>query len=68
MILGFVMEMLTNAFAHDGKEKTAIDNYLIALISFTQLHKEHHTNPLSTNKDMGKFLFLFLEKFKLISR
>ena len=68
MILGFVMEMLTNAFAHDGREKTAIDNYLIALISFTQLHKEHHTNPLSTNKDMGKFLFLFLEKFKLISR
>jgi fatty-acid desaturase len=68
MLLGFIMEMLTNAFAHDGKRKTAINNYLIALISFTQLHREHHTNPLSNDKDMGKFLFLFLEKIKLISR
>ena len=68
MILGFIMEMLTNAFAHDGNRKTAINNYPIALISFTQLHREHHANPLSTDKDMGKFLFLFLEKIKLISR
>lgn len=68
MILGFIMEMLTNAFAHDGKRKIAINNYPIALISFTQLHREHHANPLSNDKDMGKFLFLFLEKIKLISR
>ena len=68
MILGFIMEMLTNALAHDGKRKFAVNNYPIAVISFTQLHREHHDNPASTNKDMGKYLFLFLEKIKLISR
>jgi stearoyl-CoA desaturase (delta-9 desaturase) len=68
MILGFVMEMLTNAFAHSGKKQIAINNYPIALISLTQLHYEHHTNPLSNKKDMGNYLLMLLEKLKLISR
>lgn len=68
MILGFAMEMFTNAFAHDGILKSAVNNYPIAIVSMTQLHNEHHANPLSTNKDMGKYLLLFLEKLKFISR
>ena len=68
MILGFTMEMLTNAFAHNGTTKSAVNNYPIALVSMTQLHNEHHLNPVSNNKDMGKYLLLFLEKLKLISR
>lgn len=68
MLLGFMMEMFTNAFAHDGKKRTAINNHIIALLSLTQLHNEHHSRPSSTKKDMGKYLFLFLEKLNFISR
>ena len=68
MLLGFAMEMLTNAFAHNGQTRVAVNNYPIALISMTQLHNEHHINPISHKKDMGKYLFVLLEKLKLISR
>lgn len=68
MLLGFTMEMFTNAFAHNGTTCSAVNNYPIALISMTQLHSEHHNNPLSPNLDMGKYLLLVLEKLKLISR
>lgn len=68
MLLGFTMEMLTNAFAHNGKNQIAVDNYPIALVSMGQLHYEHHINPNSHKKDMGKYLFVLLEKLKLISR
>ena len=68
MLFGFTMEMLTNAFAHSGTKQIAINNYPIALISLTQLHYEHHNNPLSNKKDMGNYLLILLEKFKLISR
>jgi fatty-acid desaturase len=68
MLFGFTMEMLTNAFAHSGTKHMAINNYPIALISLTQLHYEHHNNPLSTKKDMGTYLLLVLEKLKFISR
>jgi hypothetical protein len=68
MMLGFIMEMLTNAFAHDGKNQSAVNNYPIAIISCTQLHHEHHINPLSTDTDMGRYLVLCLEKLKFISR
>jgi stearoyl-CoA desaturase (delta-9 desaturase) len=68
MILGFTMEMLTNAFAHNGKNQVAVNNYSIALVSMTQLHNEHHINPNSHKKDMGKYLIVLLEKLKLISR
>jgi len=68
MLLGFSMEMITNAFAHDGKNQVAANNYPIALASMGQLHKEHHNNPNSNKKDMGKYLFVLLKKFKLISR
>lgn len=68
MLLGFTMEMITNAFAHDGTNRVAVNNYPIAVASMTQLHKEHHNNPNSNKKDMGKYLFVLLEKFKLISR
>ena len=68
MLFGFTMEMLTNAFAHSGTKQIAINNYPIALISLTQLHYEHHNNPLSNKKDMGKYLFVLLQKLKLISR
>jgi stearoyl-CoA desaturase (delta-9 desaturase) len=68
MLLGFTMEMLTNAFAHNGKNCVAVNNYPIALISMTQLHNEHHINLNSRKKDMGKYLISWLEKLKLISR
>jgi stearoyl-CoA desaturase (delta-9 desaturase) len=68
MLFGFTMEMLTNAFAHSGTKQIAINNYPIALFSLTQLHYEHHTNPLSNKKDMGNYLLMLLEKLKLISR
>ena len=68
MLFGFTMEMLTNAFAHSGTKQIAINNYPIALISLTQLHYEHHNNPLSNKKDMGNYLLMLLEKLKLISR
>jgi stearoyl-CoA desaturase (delta-9 desaturase) len=68
MMLGFIMEMLTNAFAHDGKKQSAVNNYPIAIVSLTQLHHEHHINPLSTDTDMGRYLVLCLEKLKFISR
>lgn len=68
MLFGFTMEMLTNAFAHNGKKQTAVNNYVIALISLTQLHYEHHCNPLESKKDMGAYLLTVLEKLKFISR
>jgi stearoyl-CoA desaturase (delta-9 desaturase) len=68
MLFGFTMEMFTNAFAHHKVKKTAVNNYVIALVSMTQLHYEHHVNPNSNEKDMGKYLFVLLEKLKLISR
>jgi hypothetical protein len=68
MLVGFTMEMFTNAFAHHKVKKTAVNNYVIALVSMTQLHHEHHVNPNSNEKDMGKYLFALLEKLKLISR
>ena len=68
MLLGFTMEMVTNAFAHNKVKQNAVDNYVIALVSMTQLHYEHHNNPLSNKKDMGNYLLVLLEKLKLISR
>lgn len=68
MLFGFLMEMITNAFAHDGKKQVPANHYPIALASMGQLHKEHHNNPNSDKRDMGKYLFVLLEKFKLISR
>ena len=68
MLIGFTMEMLTNAFAHNGNTRVAVNNYPIALVSMGQLHNEHHINPNSYKKDMGKYLFVLLEKLRLISR
>jgi stearoyl-CoA desaturase (delta-9 desaturase) len=68
MLLGFTMEMFTNAFAHSKVKATAVNNYSIALVSMTQLHSEHHSNPNSYKQDMGKYLLVVLEKFKFISR
>jgi len=68
MLLGFTMEMFTNAFAHSKVKATAVNNFPIALISMTQLHNEHHVNPNSYKQDMGKYLIVMLEKFKLVLR
>ena len=68
MVLGFSIEMLTNAFSHSKTTKTSIDNYWISVIGLHQQHREHHINANSGNKNTGKYLFLCMEKLKLISR
>jgi len=67
MVLGFSLEMITNAFAHSPYSKSAKNNYVLAWLCLSTLHRNHHSDPKISNlNDPWRFIKRLLIFLKLI--
>jgi len=69
MCSAFLLEMLTNAFAHDPSAARAKNVKWLAWLSLGSYHFDHHENPTLISKDdPGFFLIELLKALKLIRK
>ena len=67
MCIAFHLEMITNAFAHSPKTKSAMDVKILAWLTFGVLHLGHHNNPGKIERnDPGYLLIRSLRKLRLV--